>query len=375
MGYERYREIVLDRMKERGLVPDGTRLSPINPWPADVIAPGDQVKPWDSLTEDERRLFCRMAEVFAGFCAYTDHQIGRLLDYLEESGQLDNTIVVVVSDNGASGEGSPDGSVNENKFFNAGRRTPPKTWPSWTSSAGRTPTTTTRPAGPGRSTRVQDVQALHPRRRIADPLIISWPARMKDVGGQVRDQYHHAIDIVPTVLDLVGVEPPGQIKGHTQSPMHGTSMAYTFTSSHAPSRRTTQYYAMLGTRALYHDGWKVVARHGALSGKGDFMADSWELYHVAEDRAETRDLAAEHPDKVRQLVGIWSPKPAPTASSRWTTAPRANSSPCRDRCPPNRATSTSTTRAPPTCPKAWPSTSATAPTPSPPSWTPTPLTA
>ncbi|TYB57025.1 arylsulfatase [Nonomuraea sp. PA05] len=306
MGYERYREIVLDRMKEQGLVPGGTRLSPINPWPADVIPPGDQVKPWDSLTEDERRLFRRMAEVFAAFCAYTDHQIGRLLDYLEESGQLDDTIVVVVSDNGASGEGSPDGSVNENKFFNGWPEDPAENLAKL-DLLGGPDTYNHYPTGwawafnaPYKMFKRYTLEG-----GIADPLIISWPGRMKDVGGQVRDQYHHAIDIVPTVLDLVGVEPPRQIKGHTQSPIQGTSMAYTFDAPQAPSSRTTQYYAMLGTRALYHDGWKVVARHGALSGKGDFMADAWELYHVAEDRAETRDLSAEHPDRVRRLVGIW----------------------------------------------------------------------
>lgn len=307
MGYERYREIVLDRMKEHGLVPADTQLSPINPWPTnDVIPPGDHVKPWDSLSEDERRLFCRMAEVFAAFCAYTDHQIGRLLDYLEQSGQLDNTIVVVVSDNGASGEGSPDGSVNENKFFNG-----------WPEDPAENITKLDKLGGPDTynhyptgwawafNTPYKMFKRYTLEGGIADPLIISWPGRMRDVGGQVREQYHHAIDIVPTVLELVGIEAPRQIKGHTQSPMHGTSMVYSFRAPQDPSTRTTQYYAMLGTRALYHDGWKVVARHGALSGRGDFAADEWELYHVAEDRAETRDLSAEHPDKVRQLVELW----------------------------------------------------------------------
>ncbi|MFC7101103.1 sulfatase-like hydrolase/transferase [Nonomuraea rubra] len=376
MGYERYREIVLDRMKERGLVPDGTRLSPINPWPADVIAPGDQVKPWDSLTEDERRLFCRMAEVFAGFCAYTDHQIGRLLDYLEESGQLDNTIVVVVSDNGASGEGSPDGSVNENKFFNGWPEDPAENLAKL-DQLGGPDTYNHYPTGWAWAfnTPYKMFKRYTLEGGIADPLIISWPARMKDVGGQVRDQYHHAIDIVPTVLDLVGVEPPGQIKGTpsrrcTARPWPTPSPRHTPRAGAPPS--TTRCSAPAPSTTTGGRSWPATERSAA-------RATSWPTPGSSTTWPRTAPKPATWRPNTRTRCASWSasgsPKPAPTASSRWTTAPRANSSPCRDRCPPNRATSTSTTRAPPTCPKAWPSTSATAPTPSPPSWTPTPLTA
>jgi arylsulfatase len=140
---------------------------------------------------------------------------------------------------------------------------------------------------------------------LADPLIISWPKAMKRVAGQVRDQYCHAIDLVPTILDCCGVEAPEVLKGYTQSPIQGTSLRYSFDDAKAPSQRETQYYAMLGTRAIYHQGWKAVARHGALLGKGKFMDDEWELYHVEEDRTETKNLAKEHPEKVQELVGIW----------------------------------------------------------------------
>jgi arylsulfatase A-like enzyme len=306
MGYERYREVALERMKELRIVPRNTELSPINPWPApDVILEGDLVKPWDSLSADEQRLFARMAEVYAGFCSYTDHEIGRLLDYLEESGQLENTIVVVVSDNGASGEGSPDGSVNENKFFNGWPEDPEENMGKL-DELGSPSTYNHYPTGwawafnaPYKMFKRYTLEG-----GIADPLVISWPGRIADAGG-VRDQYHHAIDVVPTILELVGVEPPAVIKGYAQTPIQGVSMAYSFDDPGAESRRQTQYYAMLGTRAIYHQGWKAVARHGAISGKGRFMEDEWELYNVAEDRAEVHDLAAKHPEKVQELIATW----------------------------------------------------------------------
>jgi arylsulfatase len=307
MGYEKYREVVLAHQKALGIVPPNTDLSPINPWPVgEVILPGDFVKPWDSLSADEQRLFARMAEVFAGFISYTDHQIGRLLDFLEETGQMENTVIVVVSDNGASGEGTPDGSVNENKFFNG--------WPddlqenlAKIDQLGSPDTYNHYPTGWAWAfnTPYKMFKRFSLEGGIADPCIIAWPRRTQDLGGAIRDQYHHAIDIVPTILDLVGVEAPEYIKGHPQSEIQGVSMAYTFDQAEAESRRETQYYAMLGTRAIYHKGWKAVARHGAISGKGNFNADPWELYHVAEDRSETHDLAEQHPEKVQELVNLW----------------------------------------------------------------------
>lgn len=307
MGYEKYREIVLENMKKMGIVPQETELSPINPWPwPNVIPEADQVLPWDSLSDDQKKLFSRMAEVYAGFSSYTDHQLGRLLDYLEQSGQLDNTLIVTASDNGASGEGSPNGSVNENKFFNG--------WPDdlqdnlkHLDDLGSPNTYNHYPTGwawafnaPYKMFKRYVLEG-----GIADPCIIAWPKTTKNVAGQVRDQYHHAIDLMPTILDCCGVESPEYIGRYEQTPIQGTSMRYTFDSADAPSTRRTQYYAMLGTRSMYHDGWKVVARHGAISGEGHFMDDKWELYHTAEDRAESHDVADQYPDKVKEMVAMW----------------------------------------------------------------------
>lgn len=307
MGYEKYREMVFEKQKQMGLIPEGTELSEINPWPwPDVISEGDQVLPWNSLSDDQRKLFARMAEVYAGFSSYTDHEVGRLLDYLETSGQLDNTLIIVVSDNGASGEGTPNGSVNENRFFNG--------WPDdlqtnleMMDKLGGPDTYNHYPTGWAWAfnTPYKMFKRYVLEGGIADPCIMAWPRNMKKVAGQVRDQYHHCIDIVPTVLECLDIEPPDAIDGYTQSPIQGTSMRYTFDSADAPSPRHMQYYAMLGTRAIYHDGWKAVARHGAITGKGHFMEDKWELYNVAQDRAEVHDLAEQHPDKLNELIGTW----------------------------------------------------------------------
>ena len=214
-------------------MPPEAKLSPINPLggPGQKVGPagqewpaGEYVRPWNSLSADEKKLFCRMAEVFAGFSSYTDAQVGGILDYLEESGQIDNTIIVLVSDNGGSGEGGPNGSVNEIKFFNGvpdtieenmkyidllgsehtynhyptgwawAFNTPFKYWKRYASYEGG----------------------------IADPFIISWPARIK-AHGTVRHQYIHAIDIVPTLYDLIGLESPDEVKGYTQNPPEGAT--------------------------------------------------------------------------------------------------------------------------------------------------------
>ena len=307
MGYEKFREITLEKMKTLKIVPDHTELTPLNPWPApDIILEADLVRPWDSLQADEKKLFCRMAEVYAGFLSYTDNQLGRLLDFLEETKQIENTIIVVVSDNGASGEGSPNGSVNENKFFNG--------WPDdlqdnlkYLDKLGSPDTYNHYPTGWALAfnTPYKMFKRYSLEGGIADPCIISWGKNMESVAGQIRDQYHHAIDIVPTLLDLCAVQSPATINGVVQSDFDGISMAYTFNEANAESQRTTQYYAMLGTRAIYHDGWKVVAKHGPISGKGHFNDDEWELYHIAEDRAEMHNLAQKYPEKVRELVCLW----------------------------------------------------------------------
>ncbi len=305
-GYEAYREWVLPRMIERGVLPKDTPLTPINPLPENVANPADFVRPWNTLNADEKKLFSRLMEVYAGFSEYTDVQIGRIIDYLERSGQLDNTMVIYAADNGASGEGSPNGSVNENKFFNG--------YPDELSEnlklidvLGSPDTYEHFPTGWAVATSAPFKMFKRYSEYAGgtcDPLVISWPKGIK-AKGEVRDQYHHCNDIVPTILDICGLEMPKVYKGVEQYPLSGISMKYSFDAAKAPTKKKTQYYAMLGTRAIWQDGWKAAALHAPLTSKGHFDKDEWELYHVDTDRAESKNLAAEHPEKVKELIKVW----------------------------------------------------------------------
>lgn len=305
-GYEAYREWVLPRMIERGVLPKDTPLTPINPLPENVANPADYVRPWNTLKADEKKLFSRLMEVYAGFSEYTDVQIGRIVDYLEKSGQLDNTLVIYAADNGASGEGSPNGSVNENKFFNG--------YPDELSEnlklidvLGSPDTYEHFPTGWAVATSAPFKMFKRYSEYAGgtcDPLVISWPKGIK-AKGEVRDQYHHCNDIVPTILDICGLEMPKVYKGVEQYPLSGVSMKYSFDAAKVPTRKKTQYYAMLGTRAIWQDGWKAAAIHAPLTSKGHFDKDEWELYHVETDRAESKNLAAEHPEKLKELISVW----------------------------------------------------------------------
>lgn len=306
-GYDAYRDWVTQRMIEKGILPEGTVDTDINPIPEDMANPADAVRPWDTLNDDEKRLFARMAEVYAGFSEYTDAQIGRIIDYLEETDQLENTVIIYAADNGASGEGSPNGSVNENKFFNgfpdeleenlkyldvlggpdtynhfptgwaAAFSAPFKMFKRYSNFAGGT----------------------------NDPLVISWPAGIQ-AKGEIRHQYHHSVDIVPTILEITGTEMPKHNHGVAQYPLSGVSMAYTFDAeADAPTQKEVQYYTMLGTRGIWKDGWKAVAIHAPLTGKGNFDQDAWELYHVDVDRSESNNLAEENPEKLQELIDAW----------------------------------------------------------------------
>jgi arylsulfatase len=306
-GYDAYRKWVLPRMIAKGVIPKGTELTPFNPLPEAAANPADFVRPWDSLKPEEKKLFSRLMEVYAGFSEYTDVQIGRIIDYLEKSGQLDNTIIFYAADNGASGEGTPNGSVNENKFFNGypdelaenmklldklgGPDTYehyPTGWAAATSAPFKMFKRYSQYAG-----------------GTADPLVISWPKGIK-ARGEVRNQYHHSVDIVPTILDVLGLEMPQVYRGVKQFPLSGVSMRYTFDAKpEDKTKKHRQYYAMLGTRAIWEDGWKAVALHAPITGKGHFDKDQWELYHVDVDRAESKDLAKQHPDKLKALIKAW----------------------------------------------------------------------
>ncbi len=314
MGYEAIREQTLARQKELGIIPDGTELPPVNPIgtsesrtgpDGQPFPPLDVTRPWDSLNDDEKRLFARMAEVYAGFLAHADHHIGRLLDYLEETGQRENTIVVLVSDNGASGEGGPNGSVNENLLFN-GIPDDLKTNLAMVDELGGTKTYNHYANGWAMAfnTPFKMWKRYEFNGGTSDACMISWPAGMK-ARGELRTQYHHAIDIVPTILDCLGLEVPRTIKGHVQSRMDGVSMRYSFDDASAPSARRTQFFSMLGSRGIWHDGWKAVTNHPTIAGWGNFNADEWELYHTDVDRSELHNLAAEEPEKLREMVNLW----------------------------------------------------------------------
>jgi arylsulfatase A-like enzyme len=305
-GYEAYREWVLPRMIERGILPEGTELTAINPMAPGTFDEGDSVRPWATLSSEEKALFCRMAEVYAAMSEYADAQVGRIVDYLEESGQLDNTLIMYCADNGASGEGSPNGSVNENKFFNAWPDTIEDNLPLLDKLGG--------PEGYNHYPTGWAVAFSTPYRMfkrysyqggVCDPLVIHWPKGMT-ARGEVRSQYHHCTDIVPTILECCGVEMPQVVNGVQQTPLPGVSMRYSFDAADAPTTKETQYYEMLGTRGIWHKGWKAVTEHGpAPLGRGKFDQDRWQLFHTDEDRSEAHDLAEQHPEKVKELVDLW----------------------------------------------------------------------
>jgi arylsulfatase len=306
-GYEAYREWVLPRMIEKGILPKGTALTPFNPLPEDVANPADFVRPWNTLKPDEKKLFSRLMEVYAGFSEYTDAQVGRIIEYLEKSNQLDNTVVFYAADNGASGEGSPNGSVNENKFFN-GYPDELEENMKYLDVLGGPDTYEHYPTGWAAATSAPFKMFKRYSEYAGgtcDPLVISWPKGIK-AKGEVRNQYHHATDIVPTILDICGLKMPKVYNGVEQYPLSGVSMRYSFRAKpNAPTKKKRQYYAMLGTRAIWEKGWKAVAVHAPLTGKGHFDQDEWELYNVDKDRAESTNLAKKRPDKLKALIKAW----------------------------------------------------------------------
>jgi len=291
-GWDVARDRWFARQKELGIVPAGTRLAPRNPG----------VEPWDSLPENQQRLACRLQEAFAAFLEHTDHQIGRFIDALEASGRLDDTLVMVLSDNGASQEGGPFGVLHEMKFFNFILESPDEAverlddiggphshsnYPWGWAQAGNTPFKWYK-------------QNTH-EGGVHVPLVVHWPAGIADRGG-IRPQFHYVTDLAPTVYEAVGIEPPGVYRGYEQMPVAGTSLASTFGDPTASDRKTLQYFEMMGHRALYADGWKAVTRHEFGT---PFEDDRWELYHLAEDVSECNDLAEAEPEKLAELIELW----------------------------------------------------------------------
>ena len=291
-GWDVVREQRLARQKAMGLVPAGTPLAPPNP----------NVRAWASLEPQERALCARLQETYAGFLSHADAQIGRLVDYLTATDQFENTAIVLLSDNGASGEGGPTGAVNIRRHMSMERETVEY----GLTHIGRIGTEHSFPHYPMGWAQASNTPLKWFKRNthgggIRAPLVVHWPARIKDHGG-IRHQYHHVSDLVPTLLDSLGLQPPEVHQGHVQIPLHGTSMAYSFDQAEAPTHKQTQHFEMAGDRAIWHRGWKAVARHT----KGDdFDTDRWELYHLEQDFAEIQDLAQQYPQKVRELVELW----------------------------------------------------------------------
>ncbi len=313
MGWDHAREMIFERQKELGLLAPDAQLPPRD----------QDVAEWDTLSAEERRLYARFMEVFAGFLSHADHHFGRVLDAIGELGELDNTIVMVISDNGASCEGGPTGSFNEFYFFNAvpedlqenlaradelGGPSSYNHYPWGWAWAGDTP--------------FRRWKRETYRGGVTDPFVLSWPTGIP-ARGEIRQQYVHAIDMVPTVLALLGAEPPRAIRGVAQKPLEGISFAYSLGDADAATRHVTQYFEMIGSRAIDHDGWRAVcpfpgpsfteaAARGRRVGEplspevlDDLEVNGWELYHRDGDPTESRNLAAEYPDKLRELVTLW----------------------------------------------------------------------
>ncbi|MBM4265856.1 MAG: arylsulfatase [Deltaproteobacteria bacterium] len=303
-GWEAFRDRAFARQQELGIVRAGAPLPGRPPW----------IAPWKDLSAEEQTLFARMMEVYAGFLAHTDAQIGRVVDFLEQRGLLDDTMVVLISDNGASAEGGPLGSDNEHRFAHdmlddpsrlharvhqlGGHRTYGHYAWGW-AWAGNTP--------------FRLWKRFAWLGGVRTPLVVHWPRGIA-ARGAVRGQFCHAIDVLPTVLDVVGLEAPAVVDGIVQQPIDGASLRATFDDEAAPDPRKTQYFEMLGSRSIWHDGWKATADHVGnqltvererVSGSHDFETDRWSLFKLDDDPAEANDLSEEQPVQLRRLVDLW----------------------------------------------------------------------
>jgi arylsulfatase len=299
-GWDKLREETLARQIKLGVVPMGTKLAP----------KPDAIKDWAALTPDEKKLFARQMEVFAGFAEYADTEIGRLVDAIGETGQLDNTLIFyIVGDNGASAEGGMNGLFNEYTYFNQVPETVadilkhydelggPSTYPHYAAGwavAGDTPFQWTK-------------QVASSYGGTRNGMVVHWPKGIK-AKNELRSQWHHVIDVAPTILDAAGLPEPRSVNGTIQAPIEGVSMVYTFADGKAPGRRTTQYFEIFGNRAIYHDGWLAGTVHRAAweyKNRRPLEDDVWELYDTRTDFSLANDLAAKNPAKLKELQALF----------------------------------------------------------------------
>ena len=305
-GWNKLRETIFANQKRLGIMPENARLTP---WPKELPQ-------WDSLSREQKRLFIKQADVYGAYLAYADHEIGRVIQAVEDLGELDNTLIIYIGgDNGASAEGMLDGTPNEFTTFN-GVAVPVKDqflwYPFWGSE--RTFPHYAAPWAWAMDTPFKWVKQVPSHfGGTAQGVAMSWPGHINDVGG-VRRQFHHVIDVVPTILEAAGIPAPDTINGIKQNPIEGVSMAYTWdkANANATTRHTTQYFEMLGNRAIFHDGWVAATTPATLPWElstktpPDVITGyNWELYNVNEDPTQFNDLAARMPEKVKELQELF----------------------------------------------------------------------
>ena len=304
-GWNQMRETIFANQKRLGVIPANAQLTP---WP-------DSLPKWDSLTPEQKKLFARQAEVYAGYAAYTDHEIGRVIQKVADMGELDNTIIIyIVGDNGTSPEGTLVGTPNQWTAYNGILDIPiaeqMKFYDAWGSAA-------TYPHMAVAWSWAFDTPFKWTKQIAShfggtrQGMVISWPGHINDPGG-IRTQFHHVIDIVPTLYEATGIPAPEYVNGIKQKPIEGISMAYTFdkANANAPSRRTTQYFEMIANRGIYHDGWyaNTTPPHGPWILNAPLPAPKdykWELYHIDADFSQANDLAAKMPEKLKEMQAIF----------------------------------------------------------------------
>lgn len=291
-GWDIVRKETFDRQKKMGIIPQNAVLPDLD----------QGVDEWDKLSADQKKLYARFQEVFAGFLDHTDVQIGRLFSALENMNLSDNTIILIMSDNGASQEGSQNGSNVSDRYRNLLPETLEDLMPH-IDKLGTSQSLTLYPYGwamAGNTPFKRWKQDTHAG-GTTTPLIVSYPNRIKDKGSK-RHQYHHLIDIVPTLLELSEIPEPKQVNGIPQMPLHGVSMAYTFDNPNEKTRKVKQYYEMFGKKSIWADGWNAVSYHKR---GDDYRNDKWELYDVQEDFTESKNLADRNPQKLKEMVDLW----------------------------------------------------------------------